>query len=226
MNRSITIDETTKSEELRLKFLDAFLWIYHRLYVKQFALGGINEEEFEELKRLFVDACRIVRTLLNDFVKKYDGLDTDNFDVVLEKAEHRNVIHYCDSWRHMYHELLPQVKNNQIRAKDKYRVFCAYDLLKVANYSLAAWYIVEKENGVTGKEEPALLQKLLNYLSWRSSGSFWYEYPGVSFTTLAEIWNTAEKHDYGDIHPDEWQAHVWHFFKDKMGEYMVEQETI
>ena len=109
MNRSITIDETTKSEELRLKVLDAFLWIYHRLYVKEFALGGINEEEFEELKRLFLDTCSMVRNLLKDFVRKYDGIDTDDFDVVLERAEHMGVIHYYDSWISMYHELLPHV---------------------------------------------------------------------------------------------------------------------
>lgn len=226
MNRSITINETTKTEELRLRVLDTFLWIYHRLYVKQFALGGINEEEFEELKCLFVDTCSMVRNLLKDFVRKYDGLNTDNFDEVLEKAEHRHVIHYYDSWRHMYHELLPQVENNTIRIEDKYRVFCAYDLLKIANYSLAAWYILEKEKGVTGKEEPALLRKLLNYVSWRSSGSFWYEYPEISFITRAEIWDIAEKHDYGDIHPDDWEGHVWKFFKDKMDEYMAGQSIL
>ena len=111
-------------------------------------------------------------------------------------------------------------------SRDNFQVFSAYDLLKIANYSLAAWYILEKENGVTGKEEPALLRKLLNYLSCRSGGSFWYEYPEVSFTTRADIWDIAEKHDYGDIHPDDWEAHVWYFFKAKMDEYMAEQGII
>jgi len=212
------------ADELRLKAFDALLWQYNWLYVKQFAYGGVNRKEFEKLKNLFVEACQMAKVLLIDFVSKYDEIDTDDFGVVLERAEHWRVLHCADRWKSMYCELLPRVKENRITPKDKDKIFSAYDLLKIPNYSLAAWFIIEKEKGVTGKDNPDLLRKICNYLSWQSHGPFWYEYPGITFATKAEIWEMAEKHDYGDIHPDVWEGCVYEFFEDKMEEYMSEHD--
>ena len=209
--------------EFKLKAFDALLRQYHWLYVKQFAYGGINQDEFEELKRFFIEACQMAKSLLVEFVRKYDGIDTDDFDVVLERAGHWNVLHYADCWKRMYNVLLPHAEANNMTKKERDRVFSAYDLLKIPNYSLAAWHIIEKEKGVTGKDNPDLLRKLLNYLSCNSDGPFWYEYPEISFVTRAEIWEMAEKNDYGDIHPDVWEGYVWKFFDDEMKKLLAEQ---
>ena len=193
---------------------DALLNQYYKLYLKEFAYGGINEDEFEEMKRLFVEACRMAKTLLSDFVRKYDDTDTDDFDVVLERAEHWDVLHYSSWWKKMYHELLPHVEEDRMSPKDRSGVFSAYDLLKIPNYKLAAWIVIEKENGVTGKDNPELLRKLYHYFSALSP--YRNNYPGCPFTTQAEIWHQAENHDYGDIHPDDWEGYVWDYFKKRM----------
>ncbi|MBR4392123.1 MAG: hypothetical protein IKT08_08490 [Bacteroidales bacterium] len=208
-----------EDNELNLRAFDALLWQYHGLYVKQFAYGGINEDEFEEIKRLFVEGCRMAEDLLKDFEKKCDCLETDDFDIVLERAEHWGVLHYSCWWKKMYHERLPHVEENRMTSEDRDRVFSAYDLLKIANYKLAAWILIEKENGVTGKDNPELLHKLYHYFSELSPYRNYY--PGCSFTTQAEIWYQAENHDYGDIHPDDLDANVWDYFKKRMEEYMA-----
>ena len=207
-------------EELRLRAFDALLWIYHKLYIKDCAGGGINDEEFEELKQLFVKACYMAKNLLRDFVRKYDEVDTDDFDVVLDRAEHWRVLHYADCWKRMYRGLLPCVEEKRVLPDEKLKVISAYDLLKIPNYRLAAWFIMEKENGITGKDNLDLLHKLYFYLS--DHDPFRNEYPGISYTTQAEIWHLAKKHDYGDLHPDVWECYVEHFFEDKMEEYMRE----
>ena len=56
--------------ELRLKTYDALLRRYHALYVKEFARGGLNDEEFEKIKQMFVEACHMAKALLQDFVKR------------------------------------------------------------------------------------------------------------------------------------------------------------
>lgn len=35
------------------------------------------------MKRLFVEVCRMAKTLLSDFVRKYDDTEIDDFDVML-----------------------------------------------------------------------------------------------------------------------------------------------
>ena len=207
-------------DEIKLRAFDALLWQYHRLYVKQFACGGINDDEFEELKRLFVEGCRMAEDLLKDFEKKYDCLETDDFDIVLERAEHWGVLHYSCWWKRMYHERLPHVEENRMTSEDRDRMFSAYDLLKIANYTFAAWLVMEKENGVTGKDNPKLLHKLYHYFSGHDP--YRNDYPGCPFTTQAEIWHEAENHDYGKVHPDEWEGYVSDYFENRMEEYMAE----
>lgn len=204
--------EQDYSEELRLRAFDALLWLYHELNIKNCAGGGINDEEFEELKQLFVEACYMAKNLLQDFVRKYDEMDTDDFDVVLDRAEHWRVLHYAGYWKRMFRGLLPRVEEKRGVRDEKWKVISAYDLLKIPNYSLAAWLIMEKENGITGKDNPDLLYKLYFYLS--EHDPFRNEYPGVSYTTQAEIWHLAEKHNYGDIDSDSWEYYVEHFFED------------
>lgn len=209
-----------KIEELNLKAFDALLQQYHKLYLKYCAGGSINEDEFEELKRLFVEACHMAETLLRDFVKKYDDTATDDFDTVLEQTEHWGVLHYSCCWKELYHERLPHIEENRMTPKDRDRLISAYDLLKIPNYTLAAWLVMEKENGVIGKENPKLLYKLYNYFS--EHNPYRNGYPGCSFTTQAEMWHKAETHDYGDVDPDEWECYVWEYFKQRMEEYMAE----
>ena len=211
-------------EDLRLKAFDALLQLYHWLYVKRFALDGIDDGEYEELKHLFVGACRMAKTLLRDFVKKYDDTGTDDFDIVLERAENWGVIHYSNDWKKMYHELLPHVEENRMTPKDRDRVFTAYDLLKIANYTLSAWLVIEKENGVTGKDNPVLLRKLYHYFSEHSP--YRNKYPDCSFTTQAEIWHQVINHDYRDIHPDDWGGCVRDYFEKKMENYIVDNDMI
>ena len=155
-----TLSLHKNADELKLKAFDVLLWYYNKLYIKMFASGGVNQEEFEELKCLFVEACQMAKTLLEEFVRKYDDTETDDFDLVLERVESWGVIHYAYYWKAMYHKLLPCVEENKMTSKDKDHIFSAYDLLKIANYTLAAWYILEKENGITGKDNPGLLRQL------------------------------------------------------------------
>ena len=211
------------TDELKLKTFDALLRQYHWLYVKEFAYGGLKQNEFEELKCFFIEACHMAKPFLTEFVRKYDGIDTDDFDRVIERAEHWRVLQYSDCWKRMYHVLLPHAEANSMTQKEKDRVFSAYDLLKIPNYSLAAWHLIEKENGVTGKDNPELLCKLLKFLSCNCEGPFWYDYPGVPFSLKAEFWDMAEKKDYGDIHPDAWDGYVWECFENKTIEYMTGQ---
>ena len=201
------------TDELALKEFDALLHQYHKLYVEEFAYGGINQDELMELKRIFIEACHRAKSLLTEFVRKYDGIDTDDFDVVLERAESWNVLNYAHYWKQMYHVLLPHVEADSMTPKEESLLFTSYDLLEIPNYSLAAWLILEKEKGVTGKDDPELLEKLTDYLSWHAEEPFWYDYPEIPFTTRAEIWQTALKHDYGDIHPDVWDCYVTNFFE-------------
>ena len=209
-----------KDEELRLRAFDALLWLYGRLYVKEFAYGGINDDEYEELKCLFVEGCRMAETLLWDFVRKYDDTPANDFDTVLERAEHWDVLHYSCWWKKMYHELLPLVEEKRMAQKDRSKVFYSYDLLEIANYTLAAWLVMEKENGVSGKEDSELLHKLYHYFS--EHDPYRNDYPGCPFTTQAEIWHEAENHDYGKVDPDEWEGYVCDYFEKRMEEYMAE----
>lgn len=209
-----------KDEELRLRAFDALLWRYHRLYVKQCACSGIDDGEYEELKCLFVEGCRMAETLLWDFVRKYDDAPAGDFDTVLERAEHWSVLHYSRYWKNMYHEDLPYIKAHRMTEFDRDNALSAYDLLKIANYTLAAWLVLEKENGVTGKDNPELLYKLYHYFS--GYDPYRNDYPGCPFTTQAEIWHEAENHDYGKVHPDEWEYYVWKYFEKRMEEYMAE----
>jgi hypothetical protein len=204
------------TDELILKEFDALFDQYHKLYVKEFAFGGINQDEFMELKRLFIESCHMAKSLLAEFVRRYDGIDTDDFDIVLERAEHWHILHYAYCWKRMYHVLLPHAETNSMTPKEESLLFSSHDLLKIPNYALAAWLILEKEKGITGKDDPELLRKLIDYLSWHVEEPFWYDYPEIPFTTRAEIWETALKHDYGDIHPDVWDCHVMEFFKEEV----------
>ena len=207
-------------DEIKLRAFDALLWQYHRLYVKQFAYGGIDNVEYEELKSLFIEGCRMAETLLWDFVRKYDDTPANDFDTVLERAEHWDVLHYSCWWKKMYHELLPYIKEHRMTEFDRDNVFSAYDLLKIPNYKLAAWIVIEKENGVAGKDNPELLHKLYHYFS--GDDPYRNNYPGCPFTTQAEIWHEAENHDYGKVHPDEWEGYVCDYFEKRMEEYMAE----
>ena len=207
-------------DEIKLRAFDALLWQYHRLYVKQCAYGGIEDGEYDELKCLFIEGCRMAETLLWDFVKKYDDTPANDFDTVLERAEHWGVLHYSRHWKNVYHELLPYIKEHRITDLDKDSVLTVYDLLKIANYTLAAWLVMEKENGVSGKEDSELLHKLYHYFS--EHDPYRNDYPGCPFTTQAEIWHEAENHDYGKVDPDEWEGYVCDYFEKRMEEYMVE----
>ena len=209
-----------KVEELRLRAFDALLWQYHRLYVKQCAYGDIDDDEYEELKCLCVEGCRMAETLLWDFVRKYDDTPANDFDTVLERAEHWGMLHYSRYWKNVYHELLPYIEEHRITDLDKDSVLTVYDLLKIANYTLAAWLVMVKENGVSGKEDSELLHKLYHYFSGHDP--YRNDYPGCPFTTQAEIWHEAENHDYGKVDPDEWEGYVCDYFEKRMEEYMVE----
>lgn len=210
-------------DEIKLKTYDATLWLYHCLYIKECARGGVNDKEFEEMKLLFLESCREVVSILKDFAREYFDMETDDVDTLIELAEKWRVVHYAGYWKKMMHNIRPCVEENRLSKDDIIRLLQAYDLLKIPNYALAAWTILEKETGESGRNNPELLRKLQFFLS--VDAVFRNHHAGVSFVTQAEIWSEAEKRarQVKDIHSDSIYALKLRLFDELMDAYIEKQ---
>lgn len=179
-----------------LKQYDATLWIFQRLRYKEYGGRGITEDEFQELKVLFVSLVHQAKNLMSDFIKHLTGNTVEDIDELIDFAVAKGVIYYPKHWKIMYHGLFKRMEENQMVPKDKRNIFQSYELLKTLNSNLSAWYIVEEETGSACSEDSDLFLRMRGYLS--SDAPLVNEYPGISRIEQSAISEEVYRRNAGE----------------------------
>lgn len=173
-------------DTIALKIYDATLWLYDRLCAKEYAHGGLSEDDLDLMKDLFLSLSLQAKHLLKDFYAGECGRRADDIDVVIDYAAGNRIIWYPDRWKAMYHGLRRRVEEGRMVRNDRTQnLHSPRHLLPTLNSHLAACYWVEKETGKTYTESPELFRRLCNYLS--NDAPLVNEYPGVSLREQARV---------------------------------------
>ena len=183
-------------DTIAIKMFDATMRLYSMLYIKEYARGGITDEEFLTLRALFMDATFQAKNLMNNSMIHCYGEGTEDIDALIDYAIEKEVIYNPKHWRIMYHGIRKRIEEKRIVQNDKRNILSCYDLLKVLNRNLSAWYIVEKETGNKCERSPELYLKMCNYLS--GDAPLINYYPGITIAEQEIISEEVSLHYAGE----------------------------
>lgn len=173
-----------KYKPVALKIFDVKMWLYDRLYVKENAGGGLNEEEFIELKNLFMNVSHHAISFLSDFYQYGTGTKNRDIDTLIDYAAEKGIIQYSSRWKTLYHELRSKGKESCMVSDDKQNILDMMELFGFLKKHVIARYIVETETGGPCEESPELYRLMMNY-----GPSLINDYPGVSYTEQVTIYD-------------------------------------
>lgn len=183
-------------DALALRIYNATLLIYQRLFEKEHGHGGLSDDEFTKLKALFLDATCQASDLLHKFMHKCTGLGCDDIDSLIDYAEGEEVLYYSKHWKNMYHGLRKRIEENRMVNNDRRNLLSAYNLLKILNGRLSAWYIVVNETETSSVSSKEQFLQLAAYLS--SDLGLINEYPGISFVEQTSVASKIQTYDWVD----------------------------
>ena len=185
-------------DTLALKIYDATLWLYERLCTKDCGRGGLTEDEYGQMKDLFMSLTQQAKDLLRNFYVRECGRRTDDYEAVIDYAVEMGIIYYPGRWKTMYNGLRRRIEKGRMVRNDRTRnLHSPRYLLPTLNRHLAACYWTEKETGKTYTESPELFRSICNYIS--SDAPLVNEYPGISLKEQALISEQAYMNNIGEL---------------------------
>ena len=185
-------------DTLALKIYDATLWLYERLCTKDCGRGGLTEDEYGQMKDLFMSLTQQAKDLLRNFYVRECGRRTDDYEAVIDYAVEMGIIYYPGRWKTMYNGLRRRIEEGRMVRNDRTRnLHSPRYLLPTLNRHLAACYWTEKETGKTYTESPELFRSICNYIS--SDAPLVNEYPGISLKEQALISEQAYMNNIGEL---------------------------
>ena len=183
-------------DTIALKIYDATLWLYDRLCAKEYAHGGLSEDDLSLMKDLFLSLSLQAKHLLKDFYAGECGRGTEDFDAVIDYAAEKGIVWHPERWKTMYNGLRRRIEEGRMVINDREKnLHSPRYLLPTLNSHLAACYWIGQETGKTYAESPELFRRLCNYLS--NDAPLVNEYPGVSLREQArDLVNVGEYVEY------------------------------
>lgn len=133
-------------DTLAIKRYNITMWMYERLCEQDCLRCGLTEDEFGQMKDLFMSMIQQAEDLLRNFYARECGREADDFDAVIDYAAEKEIINYPSRWKAMYNGLRRRIEDGRMVRNDKTRnLQSARYIFPTLNCHLAACYRVEEE---------------------------------------------------------------------------------